>query len=458
MDETKSFRDWWGKELRNWRNARGLSSRALGLKVHLSGSMIERIEKNERLCDAVLAGKLDDALEAGGALRRLWRLVEQEASGQRSDADSSTSSHPLHSVDAQAKGMLGVDPPARLDRSLSPMERRAMMAASGLVAVMPGAFVDLIPHPDPAPVPDVVRPDDIEQVRTAAATIAEWDNQFGGGGIVRSSLHGQLVWARGLLEAACPSALEKDLFTAVGHLAIAMGASAFDSYQHDDATRLLVFGQRCAEHINNWHLRATALNWLARQAVWCGNPDDGLTHAEDGLVRADRLTPREQAMLHNASARAWARMGRRQEALAAIGRSDDAFSHAAVGEDVAWMSYYDHAQHHGDTGHAVFDLALLARQSTAMAAARLRTAIDGHTDDYVRSRALSGTKLATLIMTTGDPKEAVSIGHQALDEVGRLRSKRAIDDVSCLSRASARYAGDSDVAVLRDRIAAVIRA
>jgi hypothetical protein len=38
-----------------------------------------------------------------------------------------------------------------------------------------------------------------------------------------------------------------------------------------------------------------------------------------------------------------------------------------------------------------------------------------HTNAYVRSRALSGTKLATLTMSIGDPQEAVSIAHKALD-------------------------------------------
>ncbi|MGX1611948.1 hypothetical protein ACWIG3_34600 [Streptomyces celluloflavus] len=111
-------------------------------------------------------------------------------------------------------------------------------------------------------------------------------------------------------------------------------------------------------------------------------------------------------------------MGRTQGALAAIERSDDVFSRAKAGEDVAWMSYYDNAQHHGDTGHASFDLALLPGQSSAMATSRLRTATNEHADDYERSRALSGTKPATLIMAMAVLKEAVSIRQRPLDEVG----------------------------------------
>ncbi|NED80588.1 helix-turn-helix transcriptional regulator [Streptomyces sp. SID11233] len=429
LDDTKSVRAWWGKELRNWRNVRSLSSKELGKKVHLSGTMIERIEKDERLCDAGLARRLDDALDAGGALRRLWRLVEEEAAGQSADADS----------------------PAP-DRLPAGKAKKAAQFTWELDEHPPG-LIDL----RRAEPPTVVRPEDIAQILDAATVIAEWDNLYGGGGIVRSSLYGQLLWARGLLAAQCPAALGADLFAAVGRLSIVMGASAFDAYEHEDATRLLRFGRWCAERADDWHLRAAALNWLARQSIWCGTPDEGLTHAEDGLVRADRLTPREQAMLHNARARAWAKMGRPGQALTAIGRSDEVFGPAKGDEDTVWMSFYDDAQHHGDTGHAAFDLALLSGQSPEVATARLTRAVDGYTDVYVRSRALSGTKLATLIMATGDPEEALPVAHRALDEVGRLRSNRAVEDVMNLSKECRRYADDAEVAALRERIASTVR-
>ncbi|KUF17335.1 hypothetical protein AT728_16135 [Streptomyces silvensis] len=332
------------------------------------------------------------------------------------------------------------------------MERRALLAFGGIAALAPGTFTHLLPGAGPLALPKAVRQDDIEQVRTAADTLAGWDNLYGGGGITRSSAAGLFIWAKGLLTVPHSSRLEADLYTAVGRLSIVMGASAFDAYEHDDATHLLRFGTQCAERAGNWHLRASALNWQARHEIWIGNPDRGLTHAENGLVRSDRLSNREQAMLHNAAARAWAKMGNPKETLDAIGRSDDAYARARSGGDAAWMAYYDDAQHYGDTGHAAFDVALLPGQSPVMATDRLRTAIEGHTDAYVRSRALSGTKLATLTMATGDPQQAVVIAHRALDEVGRLRSKRAAADVKDLAKASARYARRPEVSQLRERI------
>lgn len=341
-----------------------------------------------------------------------------------------------------------------LDRSL-PVRRRNLLALTGLAAVSPAALTTLAAAADGMG-HTAVRPEDIEQIHAASRTLAEWDNLYGGG-IVREVAGGQLERARSLLQLPCPPRLHADLHTAVGRLAIVMGASLFDSFWHDEARDLFDLGTWCAENAGNWHLRAAALNWRARQAIWIGAPDEGLTHAQNGLIRSDRLTPREQAMLHNAGARAWARMGDRQECLAAVGRSDDAFASATDDQDEAWMAYYDAAQHHGDTGHALFDIALQSGHPAVGAEGRLQTAIHGHTSSYVRSRALSGNKLATLMMATGDPAQAVAVGNRALDEVGRLRSKRAIADVQAFRQASDPYRRYPEVIALSERITATVK-
>ncbi|MFK0154378.1 helix-turn-helix domain-containing protein [Streptomyces sp. NPDC090493] len=452
---------WFGVELRNWRKTRGLSTAVLGAKVHLSGALLQRIEKAERSCNAELAAALDQALGAGGALVRLWRRVEEDADNKADDADKTAAAIPSEVSEPAGPGILEQNP--FLAPDWSSVDRRLFLAAVGGVAALspralPGLAADALPRG--------VRQDDIDQVWAASKLLAEWDNEFGGGGLVRSASLGLYHWATSLLDVGCPDHLASDLFTAVGRLAIVMGASAFDAYEHDEARHYLHVGAKCAEQAGNWHLRASAMNWLARQAIWVGRPDEGLTYAESGLVRSDRLTPREQGMLLNACARAHAKMGHVQQTLSVVGRSDESFSRARMGEDVPWMGYYDLAQHHGDTGHALFDLALQAndpltpagRCLQVAAAQRLQVAIKEHQAPYVRSRALSGTKLASLKMATGDPQEAVVIGNLALSEVGRLRSKRAVEDVLELRRIAASRSRRPEVAELRERIRTTVQA
>jgi hypothetical protein len=59
----------------------------------------------------------------------------------------------------------------------------------------------------------------------------------------------------------------------------------------------------------------------------------------------------------------------------------------------------------------------------AQATDRLTVAAAGHPAG--RPRAFCLTKLASLTMATGDPIQAATIGHEALDAAGTIRSRRA---------------------------------
>lgn len=168
------------------------------------------------------------------------------------------------------------------------------------------------------------------------------------------------------------------------------------------------------------------------------------------------LTPAVRATLHVARARAFAKMGQAQDALSAVGAADDAFTHTRPDQEPPYMAYYDNAQHHGDTGHALYDLALAGHDATK-ASGRLQTAVDGHSEPYARSRAISRTKRASLIMATGDPQEATNIANAALDEVGSIHSRRAADDMRDLARLASPHAKSTDVQALRARIADTVR-
>ena len=119
------------------------------------------------------------------------------------------------------------------------------------------------------------------------------------------------------------------------------------------------------------------------------------------------------------------------------------------------MAYYDQAQHHGDTAHALFDLAVHDVPGTE-AAARLSAAVTGHSDAYAQSHAMSGAKLASLFMAKGDPREASAAGHRAMDDAGRLRSRRAADDLRELRRFAGCHADLPEVAGLRERITQLV--
>ncbi|MEV2279203.1 hypothetical protein AB0I72_26860 [Nocardiopsis sp. NPDC049922] len=325
---------------------------------------------------------------------------------------------------------------------LDEVNRRQLLraAGTGLAAAPLASLTDMIGPPEP---PDQVTPADIDHLHHAATTFATWDHSYGGT-VVRAAVTSHLHWATALLDAPLPLTLRSDAFSAVAHLATVTGFMAFDDYHHHDARRMWALATDTAEEADDWHLRAKIYSHRARQAIWCAHPDQGLTYAEMGLVRSERLSAPEQAMLHTARARAWAKLGDVDQTLAAIDAADTAFITPTAITPPTWMAYYDHAQHHGDTGHALWDLAAAHLYPAHEAAGRLQTAVDGHGESYRRSRAISRIKLASLHLRI-DPELGEATTVQALEEARRVRSRRAEDDLRELHR-TCRHTHGSELA------------
>jgi hypothetical protein len=325
-------------------------------------------------------------------------------------------------------------------------------AALGVGTLVLGPVAALLEGIEPTPIPARVGATEIEQIRTAARVFQSWDRTYGGG-LARDAVIGQLRWSAGLLEATCPDRLRPELLSAVGDLAETAGYMSVDIGAHEEARRMFRFALTHAEKAGDWHLRAYVLGSMASQAIETGQPDEGLTQTEHALVRADRLTATELTLLHATRARALAKMRRVQETLTAVGTADDHFAHSTPANDPPFLANYNAAFLAGGNGLALFDLAVLGH-NPAQATDRLTTAAAAHTAG--RPRAICLTKLASLTMAIGDPLQAASIGHEALDAAGTLRSRRATNDLRELARYAAAHQNLEEVAHLRHRIATLL--
>jgi transcriptional regulator with XRE-family HTH domain len=447
---------WFGAELRHRRKAEGLTARELGKLAQVSSDMILAIEKGQYpWCKLDVAQHLDRVLRTGGVFERAWPMAfaVPHAEETRADAEKRKQATGVDTRPVHTGRILGRDEQPSRPGSHD-VRRRAFFQVSGIAALTPiEAFA-----PTELKLPDAIGASHISQVQKVAVDISGWDNQFGGGGMVLDIACRAMHWADGLLQARCSEHLRSDFLAAVSRLANVVGATAFDAYAHHQAVQAFEVAAHCAEEAHHWHLRAKSYSFLARQAIWTGRPDDGLTYAEKGLVRADRITPTERAMLHTARARAYGKLGAVRDCMAAVGQADDAFAQASLADEPAWMRYYDGAQHSGDTAHALFDLAIRAGQDPGRAAGRFEAAVRGHADEYWRSRAISRTKLASLTMARSDPRHAAAIGNQALDEAGRLTSRRAADDLRQLGAFAAKHPTIPEARALRARISDVVSA
>ncbi len=340
------------------------------------------------------------------------------------------------------------------------VNRRTVLSATAGAIVssgIPGTpTLSLLDDTSPDSLPRRIGREHIDEVHRAATVFKHWDNTHGGA-MAREIADDKLRRLAPLLLRPCPLSLQSDLHIAFAELASVVAFMLFDAYEHNAARKRFTFALERAEIGQNWQQRAIVLARMARQEIWCGNADDGLTYAEMALVRAERLTSTERAMLHTIRARALAKLGpsRTQDALTAVGVADTAFANSRPAEDPTWMRFYDEAQHHGDTAHALFDIAMHSGLDTE-ASQRFKFSVEHHAPEFARSRAISRTKLASLTMAQGDPAEAAHIGSLALDDAGGVHSLRATDDFRALHRFAAPHASLSEVRRLRARIEAVV--
>ena len=307
---------------------------------------------------------------------------------------------------------------------------------------------------EPTPIPHRIGTPEIDQIRTVTRAFESWSCAYGGG-VVREAVMGQLRWSADLLEATCPERLRPELYSAVSDLAETAGYMTVDAGAQQEARRVYRFALACAEQAKDWNLRAEILSSMAEQAIWTGQPDEGLTLAEQALVRPDWLTPAIRAVLHTDRALALATMRRVQETLTAVGTADEHFAHVTSDNEPSFMAFYTAAHHGLYTGRSLADLAILGRDP-GEATTRLTTAATGYPEGFVRSRAMCLTKLASLTMATGDPLQAVTIGHQALDVAGTLRSHRTTDNLRDLAHYAAAHQQLDEVAHLRHRISTLV--
>ncbi|WP_254641728.1 XRE family transcriptional regulator [Streptomyces sp. BV129] len=460
LDPSRSPEEWFGNELRLRRKTAGFKTASpFAQEVQVSVDVILKIEKGNYRCPRDLASKLDQVLETGGLFTRAWAMVFADADKRGADADIRTPQRLERAVQACDGRILGKGDPSASTRSPDPVERRAFLAFTSIAALAPLELTRLLAPAEPPPIPSQITTKEIRQLLDIADGLHGWDNAHGGGGLIGQLSTNAMHWATRLLSVHCPSFLRPEFLAAVARLGLVCGASQFDVYRHADARLAFKVAVECADEGQHWHLRAKGYSFLARQAIWIGDADDGLTNAEKGLVRSDRLTASERAMLHTARARAFGKLRNVEETIAAVGAADDAFGQRRPEDDPPWMAYYDEAQHNGDTAHALWDLAVgIDDYDPTQAGQRFQTAVRGHGAAFTRSRAMSCTKLASLLMRRGDPREAASIGHKAMDLGDGLTSLRAADDLRELGRFAARHPRIPEAAALGERITASLQA
>ncbi|WP_306359557.1 helix-turn-helix transcriptional regulator [Nocardia sp. CC227C] len=397
------------REIKRLRNAADLSQRELASRVGYSRqyvTMTEWEDSNLPSRDMVMA--IDSALGANGALIALRDQADNDRKAKRRSRTTSpdTTHEPGGSLSANV---------------FSPFDLASV--SSSYAPDSPSAYR--------------VGTSDVEEVREATRRAANTENLRGGGSA--NTIASQYLYSFApLLRGKATPGTRRALFEAVGNLSGVAAFTAFDIADFATAEQHSRFALWCAESAESWELRASTLADLARMTAYTDGADNALSLIELAQVRSDRVSATTRAMLSALRAQFLGTLGRTDDTLNEVARSDEHFANSTRGEGPPWMCFYDEAEHLGSTGKALIPVSL-ARHQIGLAALRIAQAIRQQGEGYPRSRTFSLTRLATLTMRIGDPREAAEIGARAASRAKEFHSQRIRDELQTLTRVSIKH-------------------
>jgi len=333
----------------------------------------------------------------------------------------------------------------------------ALAGAATIGALDSGVLAALEQGLPTPPAPPRVGRIDVADLHRVIDGMERADHAAGGRTVVRSLALGQLRWAQTTLRLTSfqTAAVRSAWMSAVARLGRLAGFMSVDAREHRTATRCFLAALQIAAEADNWPSRLNVLSGMVRQAVHLGDGGSALKLASLARAGEASASTTTRAMLRVLEARAYGVLGRPSEAMAAVGQAEDLFSQRRSEDDPAWLWFYDEAQLLGDTGHALYPLALSGASVDAVE--RLRRAVDTHDAADARGRAFSLTKLATLAVRHEPGAEAYATAQRAITAVAGLRSGRALDYLSDLGRVL-RRTGTDDAVFLAGQVSATLAA
>lgn len=310
---------------------------------------------------------------------------------------------------------------------------------------------------DPAP-PRRIGASDVEAIQETTEAFRQSDYRHGGG-LSRAAAVAQLGYVLKLQDSLCSDQVHAQLLLATADLAMAAAWMTYDVEQHEAARRLWMIAldtARRADHPFAVDLTVILLLDLAHQALHLDRPDEALRLVQLAATTATtrRYPVSASTRSYIAATLAWchASLGDAEACWRALGDAEQSYADADPTNAPPWAANVTSAEIAAQHGHSYYLLARAEPGHAPKAVEHLRVAVDGFGSAYARSRAVNLPGLAGSYFYVGDVDAAVATGHEAVTEIGTLSSKRAYARLAVLDDAAARFAADSAVADLRERI------
>lgn len=455
LTPTRSVLDFFGAELRRWRDRAGLSMAELGTRIQYDPSLVGRVERAQQVPSEAFAVSCDRALDTGGALERLWGLLDaqrrqppRDGSAIAAASPSARPSGPYAEIQAPLRGLIGAGQPGHRASGdaaasaddvvvvplMSPergvtlvgIDRRNLMMGMGALPLVSG----LRPPAGRESAGGRIGDPEVQEVRRTVEAFKALDDRVGGGELGAGALmETRRVW-RLVNTSSFTEAVGRRLRAAAGELAIFTGWLFYDAGRHDQSWYLLNEGLTTARLGDDLDVEIHA---YAQMSLLAGRTDrarDAVDLARMGQRVAQRSGSRRlRSLLCAREAQGWGRLGDTRACEQALARARDAFDPDTDDNDPAWISFFTSAELDGleafcrehlgqfDRARDLYDRSLQALPRR-----------------YLRNRSYLTTGLGIACAETSEFDRAVEAGHQALADVTELSSARVRERVRDLHR------------------------
>lgn len=356
----ESARQFFGAELRHWRNLRGLSQKRLAQLTHHSEPMVAKVEKAERLPSLDFARRMDTFLVTGGALERIWpRLQPATAPEAGVLAAADTIDHSLglewSSTPASAVGTVAELWKADMDR-----RQLILNAPWAAAALSPSVRRWLYDATDPDTSHTGGRRigrSEVDVMRSMCHAFADADHQLGGGYARSTLIQFMDTVVSPMLKGTYDAETGQQLFAAAARLSDLGGFMCFDSARQGLGQRYFIQALRMAKASGDRALGAHILADMAMQAHHLGRPAEALALADAGHRTAkDCGSPSTAARCSVLTARAHAIAGDANQSARAMGAAETELNRAQPAEEPFWIRFFTEEQLAAEAMYVAHDL------------------------------------------------------------------------------------------------------
>jgi transcriptional regulator with XRE-family HTH domain len=312
------------------------------------------------------------------------------------------------------------------------LDRREFLVAMAAAAVTSEVALRwLVSPPDERVHRDIghgwVGHSDIEAVRAMQSNLKAIDDAHGGGVALPMAVEYLRGEVAPLLHGRYNDAVGRTLFSATAEFTLGVGWMAYDAGKHGLAQRYMAQALRMAHAANDRAFGGRILAAMSHQALHLGDVRHGLDFACAARAGTQGgISPTTAAMLAAMEACAHAARGDTSPCLRALMDAECAFERSNPSEDPPWIAFDEG----GLAGHLARSFRDLNRPREAEQFAIRSIQLCRPT--HLRTRVQRYAILASAHAQQGDLDGACAVGRQALEELGRLRSKRTLDDVARL--------------------------